>query len=247
MANDWGPFEAVGRIAAQDVSARHRRGCLHRPLRCQGHFLIARNSSFICRGRALEAKQGGRDVDARSIWEGGARQSAGRVRITGRPIDAATGPEMHAGRGCGAGAARTAGAFPGDVRACGQPIARRPDREGPAIGEAGAPGCSDASDFDSCRVGDAWLGGRFGAEPTACKRPACRNGDCMTGESQGEWHFGSGSAIWMAGKGPANCPEGQDQRQVGKAAHAGRIKELRRGEVRSGEAQERAPARLPPL
>ncbi len=53
-------------------------------------FVIARNSSFAYKGRAVDEKQMGRELGVRYLLEGSLRKAAGRVRITGQLIDAAT-------------------------------------------------------------------------------------------------------------------------------------------------------------
>jgi TolB-like protein len=57
-------------------------------------FVIARNSSFTYRGRAVDEKQVGRELGVRYILEGSVRKAEGRVRITGQLIDAATGMNL---------------------------------------------------------------------------------------------------------------------------------------------------------
>ena len=54
-------------------------------------FVIARNSSFTYKGRAVDVKQVGRELGVRYLLEGSVRKSANRVRITGQLIDASTG------------------------------------------------------------------------------------------------------------------------------------------------------------
>jgi TolB-like protein len=61
-------------------------------------FVIARNSSFTYKGRAVDVKQVGRDLGVRYVLEGSVRRSAGRVRITGQLIDATTGAHLWAER-----------------------------------------------------------------------------------------------------------------------------------------------------
>jgi TolB-like protein len=61
-------------------------------------FVIARNSSFTYKGRAVDVKQVGRDLGVRYVLEGSVRHSAGRVRITGQLIDATTGVHLWAER-----------------------------------------------------------------------------------------------------------------------------------------------------
>jgi len=57
-------------------------------------FVIARNSSFTYKGRAVDVKQAGRELGVRYILEGSLRKAAGRVRITGQLVDATTGTNL---------------------------------------------------------------------------------------------------------------------------------------------------------
>jgi adenylate cyclase len=61
-------------------------------------FVIARNSSFAYKGRAVDIKQVGRELGVRYVVEGSVRKAAGTVRITGQLIDAATGVHLWADR-----------------------------------------------------------------------------------------------------------------------------------------------------
>jgi adenylate cyclase len=61
-------------------------------------FVIARNSSFIYKGRAVDVKQVGRDLGVRYLLEGAVRKSANRARITAQLIDAQTGTYIWAER-----------------------------------------------------------------------------------------------------------------------------------------------------
>src|SRR6202008_4171651 len=61
-------------------------------------FVIARNSSFTYKGRAVEVKQVGRELGVRYVLEGSVRKAANRVRITGQLIDAAPGAHLWADR-----------------------------------------------------------------------------------------------------------------------------------------------------
>jgi adenylate cyclase len=61
-------------------------------------FVIARNSSFTYKGRAVEVKQVGRELGVRYVLEGSVRRAANRVRITGQLIDAAVGAHLWADR-----------------------------------------------------------------------------------------------------------------------------------------------------
>jgi TolB-like protein len=57
-------------------------------------FVIARNSSFTYKGRAVDVKQVGRELGVRYILEGSLRKAANRVRVTGQLVDAATGTSL---------------------------------------------------------------------------------------------------------------------------------------------------------
>ena len=61
-------------------------------------FVIARNSSFTYKGRAVDVKQVGRELGVRYVLEGSVRKAANRVRITGQLIDATTGAHLWAER-----------------------------------------------------------------------------------------------------------------------------------------------------
>jgi TolB-like protein len=49
-------------------------------------FVIARNSSFTYKGRAVDVRQVGCELGVRYVLEGSVRKSANRVRITGQLI-----------------------------------------------------------------------------------------------------------------------------------------------------------------
>src|SRR5215470_13501910 len=61
-------------------------------------FVIARNSSFTFKGKAVDVKEVGRRLGVRYILEGSVRKASGKVRITGQLIDAATGAHIWADR-----------------------------------------------------------------------------------------------------------------------------------------------------
>jgi adenylate cyclase len=61
-------------------------------------FVIARNSSFAYKGRAVDIKQIGRELGVRYVLEGSVRKSVSRVRITRQLIEAATGAHLWAER-----------------------------------------------------------------------------------------------------------------------------------------------------
>ena len=61
-------------------------------------FVIARNSSFVFKGRAVDVKEVGRALGVRYVLEGSVRKAGSRVRITGQLIDAQTGAHIWAER-----------------------------------------------------------------------------------------------------------------------------------------------------
>jgi len=61
-------------------------------------FVIARNSSFTYKGRAVDVKQIGRELGVRYVLEGSVRKAGDNVRVTGQMIDASTGAHVWAER-----------------------------------------------------------------------------------------------------------------------------------------------------
>jgi TolB-like protein/class 3 adenylate cyclase len=61
-------------------------------------FVIARNSSFTYKGKAVDIKQVGRELGVRYVLEGSVRKAGGKLRITGQLIEAATGAHLWADR-----------------------------------------------------------------------------------------------------------------------------------------------------
>ena len=57
-------------------------------------FVIARNSSFTFKGKAIDIKEVGRRLGVRCVLEGSVRKASGKVRITGQLIDAMTGAHL---------------------------------------------------------------------------------------------------------------------------------------------------------
>ena len=61
-------------------------------------FVIARNSSFVYKGRNVDVRQVGRELGVRYILEGSVRKGGSQVRITGQLVDAETGNHLWAER-----------------------------------------------------------------------------------------------------------------------------------------------------
>jgi adenylate cyclase len=61
-------------------------------------FVIARNSSFTFKGKAVDIKEVGGRLGVRYVLEGSVRKASGKVRIAGQLIDAITGAHLWADR-----------------------------------------------------------------------------------------------------------------------------------------------------
>ena len=61
-------------------------------------FVIARNSSFAYKGKAVDVKRAARELGVRYVLEGSVRKGGNRVRITAQLIDASTGNHIWADR-----------------------------------------------------------------------------------------------------------------------------------------------------
>jgi TolB-like protein/class 3 adenylate cyclase len=61
-------------------------------------FVIARNSTFVYKGRAMDVKKVSRELGVRYLLEGSIRKAGQRVRITGQLIEAETGAHLWAER-----------------------------------------------------------------------------------------------------------------------------------------------------
>ena len=61
-------------------------------------FVIARNSSFTYKGRAVDVKQVGRELGVRYVLEGGLRKAGNRIRVTAQLVEAESGKHVRAER-----------------------------------------------------------------------------------------------------------------------------------------------------
>jgi adenylate cyclase len=61
-------------------------------------FVIARNSCFTYKGRAVDVKQVGRELGVRYVLEGSLRKSGNRIRVTAQLVEAETGNHVWAER-----------------------------------------------------------------------------------------------------------------------------------------------------
>ena len=61
-------------------------------------FVIARNSSFVYKGKAVDVRQVGRELGVRYVLEGAVRKAGDRLRITAQLLEAETGAHLWADR-----------------------------------------------------------------------------------------------------------------------------------------------------
>jgi adenylate cyclase len=61
-------------------------------------FVIARNSSFVYKGRAEDVKHVGQELGVRYVLEGSVRKSGSRLRVSAQLIDAGSGAHIWADR-----------------------------------------------------------------------------------------------------------------------------------------------------
>ena len=66
--------------------------------RIRGSFVIARNTAFTFKGKAIDAKQIGKELGVRYVLEGSVQRDQGRVRVNAQLIDAASGAHLWADR-----------------------------------------------------------------------------------------------------------------------------------------------------
>jgi adenylate cyclase len=63
-----------------------------------GLFVIARNSTFVYKGKPVQVQQVGRDLGVRYVLEGSVRKAGDKVRITAQLVEATTGNHLWAER-----------------------------------------------------------------------------------------------------------------------------------------------------
>ena len=66
--------------------------------RIRGSFVIGRNSAFTYKGKAVDLKQVGRELNVRYVLEGSVQRGGNRMRVNVQLIDAATGNHLWAER-----------------------------------------------------------------------------------------------------------------------------------------------------
>jgi TolB-like protein/class 3 adenylate cyclase len=93
------PFANMSGDANQDYFADGMAEDITTALsRFKSIFVIARNSSFTYKGKAVDVKQVGRELGVRYVLEGSVRKSGDRLRITGQLVETTTGAHLWADR-----------------------------------------------------------------------------------------------------------------------------------------------------
>jgi TolB-like protein/class 3 adenylate cyclase/Tfp pilus assembly protein PilF len=93
------PFANIGGDSEQDYFVDGVTESLTTDLsRIRGSFVIARNTAFTYRGKALDVTQIGRELNVRYALEGSVQRSGNRMRINAQLIDAQSGSHLWAER-----------------------------------------------------------------------------------------------------------------------------------------------------
>src|SRR5271170_7174801 len=93
------PFANLSGDPAQDYFADGVTENLTTDLsRIRGSFVIARNTAFTFKGKAIDAKEIGKALDVRYILEGSVQRDQNRVRVNAQLLDAETGAHLWADR-----------------------------------------------------------------------------------------------------------------------------------------------------
>jgi adenylate cyclase len=93
------PFAVMGSDPEQELFADGLvEDILTTLSKLSGLSVIARNSSFVYKGRAVDVREIARELGVRYVLEGSVRKSGSRIRITAQLIDAATGAHVWADR-----------------------------------------------------------------------------------------------------------------------------------------------------
>jgi adenylate cyclase len=91
------PFTNLSRDEEQEHFADGMTGDIITALsRLRWLFVIARNSTFAYKGKAVDVRQVARELGVRYVLEGSVRTAAQRIRISGQLIDAETGKHIWA-------------------------------------------------------------------------------------------------------------------------------------------------------
>jgi TolB-like protein len=93
------PFDNIGGDTEQEYFAD---GVVEDIITALSRFrdfaVVARNSSFVYKGRAVDVRQVAKELGVRYVLEGSVRRAGARLRITAQLVDAATGAHLWADR-----------------------------------------------------------------------------------------------------------------------------------------------------
>ena len=93
------PFANIGGDPEQELFRRRRhREPDHGPLAHPGAFVIGRNTAFTYKGKAVDLKQIGRELNVRYVLEGSVQRGGNRMRVNVQLIEAETGAHLWAER-----------------------------------------------------------------------------------------------------------------------------------------------------
>ena len=93
------PFANIGGDPEQDYFVDGVTESLTTDLsRIGGSFVIARNTAFTFKGKAVDVKQIGRELNVRYVLEGSVQRGGNRLRVNVQLIDAETGNHLWAER-----------------------------------------------------------------------------------------------------------------------------------------------------
>lgn len=92
------PFVNVSNDPEQEPFADGLTEDLITDLSRSGLFVIARNSAFAYKGKAIDMREIAEDLGVRYLLQGSARRAAGRVRINAQLVDALSGDHLWAER-----------------------------------------------------------------------------------------------------------------------------------------------------
>jgi TolB-like protein len=93
------PFANIGGDPAQDYFVDGVTESLTTDLsRIAGSFVIGRNTAFTFKGKAVDARQIGRDLNVRYVLEGSVQRGGNRFRLNAQLIDTETGSHVWADR-----------------------------------------------------------------------------------------------------------------------------------------------------
>jgi TolB-like protein/Tfp pilus assembly protein PilF len=93
------PFAKFGGDSEQDYFVDGVTESLTTDLsRISGSFVIARNTAFTFKGKAVDVKQVGRELSVRYVLEGSVQRGGNRIRVNVQLIDAETGNHLWAER-----------------------------------------------------------------------------------------------------------------------------------------------------